>query len=220
MYHNEKELAQAIKASTIKRKEVFITTKLSSGTNYENTKRSIQSSLSALDLDYIDLLLIHSPYPQAKEMYRAMEEFYHQGAIKALGISNFDTQQYLEFIKTCKIIPAVNQLQVHVFFQRESLQQIMQKHGTIMQAWSPFAAGKNNFFTNETLLKIGKKYHKTPAQVGLRYLIERNVNVIPKSSKKERMSENLNLFDFTLSREDLSAIKKLDRNQSLFGWDM
>ncbi|TLD86173.1 aldo/keto reductase [Helicobacter sp. MIT 05-5294] len=222
MYNNERDLGAAINASLkngYQREELFITTKLSSGMGYKATKKSIAESLNKLKLDYVDLLLIHSPYAQSKEMYEAMEEAYAQGKIKALGISNFDTKAYLDFIKSCQIIPAVNQVQTHVFFQREALQETMAKHGTIMQAWSPFANGNNDFFKNPTLIQIGEKYGKTPAQVGLRYLVQRGINVIPKTSKKERMIENINIFDFKLDLQDLSAIKKLDTNKSLFGWD-
>ncbi|WP_233707786.1 aldo/keto reductase [Helicobacter aurati] len=220
MYRNEVYVGNAIKASGLRREDLFITTKLSSNMGYETTKKSIRSSLDSLQLDYIDLLLLHSPYSQAKDMYRAMEEFYTQGRIKALGISNFDTRVYLDFVKSVQIIPAVNQVQAHVFFQREVLQQTMQPYRTIVQAWSPFANGKKGFFSNQTLVAIGRKYNKTSAQVGLRYLIERGINVIPKSSKKERMIENLSIFDFALSAEDVAQIKKLDTNKSLFGWDV
>lgn len=222
MYGNERDLGVAINESLkngYKREEIFITTKLSSGMSYEATKKSIAESLNKLGLSFVDLLLIHSPYSQSKEMYKAMEEAYAQGKIKALGISNFDTKAYLDFIQSCQIIPAVNQVQAHVFFQREALQETMAKHGTIMQAWSPFAKGNNDFFKNPTLIKIGKKYGKTPAQVGLRYLVQRGIDVIPKTSKKERMIENISIFDFKLDLQDLSAIKKLDTNKSLFGWD-
>ncbi|WP_300733042.1 aldo/keto reductase [uncultured Helicobacter sp.] len=220
MYKNEAEIGNAIKKSGFKREEIFITTKLSSDMSYEATKKSIENSLKALKLDYVDLLLLHRAYPQARQMYKAMEEFYKEGKIKALGISNFDTKVYLDFVKSVKVIPAVNQVQVNVFFQREELQKAMQKHKTIMQAWSPFAKGEKDFFNNETLKNIGKKYNKSVAQVGLRYLIERGINVIPKSSKKERMAENLNIFDFSLSSADMAAIKTLDTNKSIFGWDV
>lgn len=219
MYGNEKEVGNAIKKSGLKREDIFITTKLSSGTSYEATKKSIESSLKNLSVDYIDLLLIHNPYAEAKDMYKAMEEFYAQSKLKAIGISNFNSKVYLDFIKSCKVIPAMNQVQAHVFYQRGDLQKTMAKHGTIMQAWSPFANGKNDFFKNPTLLEVGKNYGKTSAQVGLRYLVQKGINVIPKTSKIERMKENLNIFDFSLSKSDLAKIAKLDTGKSLFEWD-
>lgn len=223
MYENESDIGVALQSamkSGFKREDLFITTKLSSDLSYKETKQSIESSLKALQLEYVDLLLLHRNYPRAKDMYKAMEEFYKDGKIKALGISNFDTKAFLDFTKAVKIKPSINQVQVHCFFQREALQEAMKAQGCIMQAWSPFAQGKNGFFSNEVLTKIGKKYGKTNAQVGLRYLIERNINVIPKTSKKSRMQENINVFDFSLDAEDMKAIKGLDTGKSLFGWDV
>lgn len=218
MYRNEKELGDAIKSSDIKRDEFFITTKLSRNTNYEATKASIDQSLKALGLDYIDLLLIHEPYRDAKEMYKAMEEFYKQGILKAIGISNFNANSYSSFVKTCEVIPAVNQVEMHLFFQQRELQKVMKKYDTKLQAWSPFGAGKNGIFENQTLKAIAKNYNKTPAQIILRFLVEQDVIVIPKTSRINRMRENIDIFDFHLSQKDKETLQSFDTNKSLFGW--
>ena len=219
MYKNEKEVGNAIKKSGVPRKELFITTKICSPNNsYEGTKSAIEVSLKELQLDYIDLLLIHEPYEESKEMYSAMKEAYNNGIIKAIGVSNFNTKLYSEFIKKCGILPTVNQVEQHVFFQQNDLYDLMNLHGTHMQAWSPFAKGNNNFFENKVLLSIGEKYNKTAAQVGLRFLIEMGISVIPKSSHRDRMLENMNIFDFELSSEDIDKIKSLNEGKTLFGW--
>lgn len=218
MYRNEKELGDAIKSSEIKRDEFFITTKLSRNTNYEATKASIDQSLKALGLDYIDLLLIHEPYRDAKEMYKAMEEFYKQGILKAIGISNFNANSYNSFVKTCEVIPAVNQVEMHLFFQQKELQKVMKKYDTKLQAWSPFGAGKNEIFENQALKAIAKNYNKTPAQIILRFLVEQDVIVIPKTSRINRMRENIDIFDFHLSKKDKEILQSFDTNKSLFGW--
>lgn len=218
MYHNEVEVGIGVRNSGLKRSELFITTKLSGAMDYERAKRSIDESLAKLNLGYIDLLLIHWDTPHSRDMWRAMEEAYQQGKLKAIGVSNFNEALYSEFIKHCKIIPALNQLETHIFYQRQALQDLLTKHGTIMQAWSPFAQGKNGFFKNETLLRIAKKYQKTPAQVALRWLVQRGISVIPKTTKKERMIENINIFDFKLDSSDMSEIARLDTGKSSFGW--
>lgn len=219
MYQNEKEVGNAIRKSGIPRKEIFVTTKIyRPDTTYEKVKKAIDKSLQELQLDYIDLLLIHEPYSTSLEMYQAMAEAYQDGKIKAIGISNFNSSFYKKFIKKCGIIPAVNQVECHVFFRREELQETMKKHKTIMQAWSPLAAGKEGIFTNDILVKIGEKYHKTAAQISLRYLLQNEIVVIPKSSHKERMKENLDILNFKLEDDDMKRIRKLDKNKSLFDW--
>ena len=219
MYGNEKIVGKAIKKSKIPREELFITTKVyGPDRGYEKTKRAIEKSLENLGLDYIDLMLIHEPYKEALEMYKALEEAKKEGKIKSIGISNFNKKLYLEFIKQCKEIPQINQVEAHVFYSRKELQKILEKNGTVMEAWSPLAAGKNDIFNNETLNKIGKKYGKTAAQIALKYLLSRNIIIIPKSENIKRLKENIDLFDFELEKEDIKKIETLERKMSLFGW--
>ena len=219
MYGNEKIVGKAIKKSKIPREELFITTKVyGPDRGYEKTKRAIENSLENLGLDYIDLMLIHEPYKEALEMYKALEEAKKEGKIKSIGISNFNKKLYLEFIKQCKEIPQINQVEAHVFYSRKELQKILEKNGTVMEAWSPLAAGKNDIFNNETLNKIGKKYGKTAAQIALKYLLSRNIIIIPKSENIKRLKENIDLFDFELEKEDIKKIETLERKMSLFGW--
>ena len=219
MYKNEKEVGNAIKKSKIPREEIFITTKICSpNTTYNKTKEAINKSLKELQLEYIDLMLIHEPYGSSLEMYKAMEEAYKEGKIRAIGISNFNINEYNHFIKNCKIIPTINQVEAHIFFRKKDLQETMKRHKTIMEAWSPLAAGKEKIFENRILINIGKKYNKTPAQIALKYLVQNNIIIIPKTSNKERMKENIDILDFKLSDTDIAQISKLDKNKSLFGW--
>ena len=222
MYNNENDVGNAIKTALngkkIKREEMFITTKLSSDMSYDETLKSTEQSLKNLQIDYVDLLLIHKNYKRSKDMYKAMEKLQQEGVIKSLGISNFTPNDYNKFIKNCKIIPAVNQMETHIFFQQTALRKAMQTSGTKLEAWSPFANGKNDFFKNETLTKIAKKHKKSVAQVALRFLIEQDIVVIPKSSKVERMKENINIFDFALDDEDRQTLIGLDTNEPLFKW--
>lgn len=219
MYGNERLLGNAIKKSNVPREEFFITTKLYyTSKSYEFAKKGIEQSLHNLQLDYIDLMLIHEPYKESLEMYRALEEAYEEGKIKAIGISNFNEKLYLDFIKKCNVIPAINQVEAHVFFTRKDLQKVMLENGTLMEAWSPLCAGKHDIFNNEVLISIGKKYNKTAAQIALKYLLSRDIIIIPKSANKERLLENISLFDFELTNEDIEKIEILNENKSLFGW--
>ena len=219
MYKNEAEVGNALKLSGIPRNDLFITTKICRPNNsYAATKSAIETSLKELQLDYIDLLLIHEPYEESQEMYRAMKEAYNEGLIRAIGISNFNKKLYSEFIKDCGIIPAVNQIEQHVFFQQNELNELMTLKGTHSQAWSPFAKGKNDFFKNKVLASIGEKYNKAVPQIALRFLIQMNISVIPKSSNKNRMIENMKIFDFELTDDDMNKIKALDEGKTLFGW--
>lgn len=222
MYNNESDVGNAIKTALngkkIKREEMFITTKLSSDMSYDETLKSTEQSLKNLQIDYVDLLLIHKNYKRSKDMYKAMEKLQQEGVIKSLGISNFAPNDYNKFVKNCKIIPAVNQMETHIFFQQTALRKAMQVNGTKLEAWSPFANGQNDFFKNETLAKIAKKHKKSVAQVALRFLIEQDIVVIPKSSKVERMKENINIFDFALDDEDRQTLTGLDTNEPLFKW--
>ncbi len=214
-----KELGRALQESLVPREELFVTTKLyCPNTSYALAKRAIEMSLRTLGLEYIDLLLIHEPYAEAEDMYRAMEEAHGDGRVKAIGISNFNAARYADFVHACNVIPAVNQVEAHIFFQQTAMQSTMQRRGTCMQAWSPLAAGKNDFFGNSVLQSIGNAYGKSSAQVGLKFLVQRGFSVIPKSSQRERMQENMDIFDFQLSEEDMRRIVALDQGKTLFGW--
>ncbi|WP_455949164.1 aldo/keto reductase [Helicobacter pullorum] len=222
MYGNQKEVGaairEAIRSRGIKREEFFITTKLSSDMDFESAKKSIESSLKALDIGYIDLLLIHAPYTQAKEMYKAMELAYKEGIIKALGISSFTPKVYLEFIKTCEIMPAINQCETHIYYQQRALLEAMKPYGTILESWSPFIAGKSGFFDNPTLTQIASAYNKSVAQIALRFLVQQGIIAIPKASKLKHMQENINVFDFSLSAANMESIRALDKNKTQFSW--
>lgn len=216
-YFNEEGVGNAISKSDIPRNELFITTKVwISNAGYEKAKASIDESLRKLQSDYVDLLLIHQPFGDYYGTYRAMEEAYKAGKARAIGVSNFYPDRLVDLAECCEIKPAVNQVETHVFNQQIEPQRIMEEYGTRVMSWGPFAEGKNNFFTNELLKTIGEKYGKSVAQVALRYLIQRDVIVIPKSTHKERMIENMDVFDFSLSEEDMQAITTLDQKKSLF----
>lgn len=216
-YFNEEGVGSAISKSGIPRNELFITTKVwISNAGYEKAKASIDESLRKLQSDYVDLLLIHQPFGDYYGTYRAMEEAYKAGKTRAVGVSNFYPDRFVDLAEFCEIKPAVNQVETHVFNQQIEPQRIMEEYGTRVMSWGPFAEGKNNFFTNELLKTIGEKYGKSVAQVALRYLIQRDVILIPKSTHEERMIENMEVFDFSLSEEDMQAIVTLDEKKSLF----
>lgn len=219
MYNNEKEVGKGILDSEIDRSELFITTKIYRISNsYEKAKVAIEESLNNLQLDYIDLVLLHEPYSQGPQMYRALKEAYMDGKIKAIGISNYDEKWYQEFIKNCKIIPAVNQVENHIYYQKWKLQEILNENGTVMQAWSPLAQGNIKPSDQEVLKNIGNKYNKTSAQIALRFLVQRGISVIPKTKHETRIIENMNIFDFCLSDDDIKQIRSLDQNDTLFPW--
>ncbi len=217
VYGNEEAVGNAIKKSGVDRKEFFVTTKVwISNSGYEKAKASIEESLKKLQTDYIDLLLIHQPFGDYYGTYRAMEEYYKAGKLRAIGVSNFYPDRFVDIVNFVEIKPMVNQVETHVFNQQIIPQEIMKEYGTQIESWGPFAEGKNNLFTNETLVEIGKKYDKTAAQVALRYLIQRDIVVIPKTVKKDRMIQNFSVFDFELSEDDMKEILKLDKKESLF----
>lgn len=219
MYDNEEIVGKAIKESKVPREEFFLTTKLDRTFNsYEKAKQGIQNALTTLHVDYIDLLLLHEPYPQVEQMYQALIEAYEEGSIRAIGISNFNEERYLKFIKQCSILPMVNQVESHVYYPQLELKDTLKKHGTFMQSWGSFTEGQRDIFREERLIEIGRKYQKSAGQVALRYLVQNGIGVIPKSSHIERMEENFNIFDFELDKEDLSLIKQLDEKHSLFNW--
>lgn len=216
-YFNEEEVGSAIKKSGIPREEIFITTKVwIDNFGYENTKRSIDESLKKLQTDYIDLVLLHQPFYDIYGAWRALEELYGAGKIRAIGISNFYADRMVEFSAFNRIKPMVNQMETHIFNQQKELKKWADKYDVRLEAWGPFGEGRKGTFENPVLIKIGEKYGKTAAQVMLRWNIQRGVIVIPKSTHKERMEENFNVFDFVLSDEDMAEISALDKNESSF----
>jgi len=216
-YMNEEAVGKAIKNSGIKREELFITTKLwIQSKGYEGTKKAFENSLTRLQLDYLDLYLMHQPYGDVYGEWRAMQDLYKEGKVRAIGVSNFHPDRLIDLIIHNEIIPAVNQIETHPFHQQIETQNFLKENNIQIESWGPFAEGKNNIFHNELLLSIGKKYNKSIAQVILRWLTQREVVAIPKSVRKERMEENFNIFDFKLSEDDMNQIKKLDSKASLF----
>ena len=216
-YFNEEGVGDAISTCGVPRSELFLTTKIwISNGGYEKAKASIDESLRKLKTDYVDLMLIHQPFNDYYGSYRAMEEAYKAGKIRAIGVSNFMPDRFIDIAGFVEVAPAVNQIEVHVFQQQKIAGDILKKYGTQLMAWSPLAQGKNNLFGNETLVKIGEKYGKTAAQVNLRFLIQSGVVVIPKSTHKERMEENFDLFDFCLTEDEMDTLKTLDLGKSQF----
>jgi diketogulonate reductase-like aldo/keto reductase len=216
-YMNEEAVGKGIKNSGIKREDLFITTKLWIQTNgYEDTKKAFERSMDRLQLDYLDLFLIHQPFGDVYGEWRAMQELYKQGKIKAIGVSNFQPDRLIDLIIHNEIVPAVNQIETHPFHQQIETQKFLQEQNVQIESWGPFAEGKNDLFHNELLASIGKKYNKSIAQVVIRWLTQRGVVAIPKTVRKERMEENFNIFDFELSVEDMEAIKTLDSKKSAF----
>lgn len=216
-YFNEEGVGRAVKKSGIPRSELFLTTKVwISNAGEKKAAASIDESLKKLDTDYIDLLLIHQPFGDYYGTYRAMEQAVKAGKVRAIGVSNFYPDRLIDLYNFCEIKPAVNQVETHVFFQQKKAHEVMKKLGVQHESWGPFAEGKNGLFTNPVLKEIAAQKGKSVAQVALRYLMQSDVVVIPKSVKKERMAENLAVFDFTLSDADMAAISALDTNASLF----
>ena len=216
-YYNEEEVGLAVKKSGIKREDIFITSKIwISNEGYEKAKRSIDESLRRLNLDYIDLLLIHQPFGDYYGTYRAMEEAYKNKKLRAIGVSNFYPDRLIDICKFVDIRPMVNQIETHVFNQQREAHEIMNKYNIVHESWGPFAEGRKNFFDNKILMDIGKKYNKTVGQVALRFLFENDIVVIPKSVHKDRMQENFDIFDFELEKDDLEIIKNMDERESAF----
>lgn len=216
-YMNETAVGNAIKNSGVARKDLFITTKLwVQDTGYEKTKLAFEKSLHKLQLDYLDLYLIHQPYGDVHGSWRAMVDLHKAGKVKAIGVSNFHPDRVMDLIMFNEVVPAVNQVETHPFNQQNETQKFLSENKVQIESWGPFAEGRNNLFQNEILLSIAKKYGKSIAQVVLRWLTQRGVVAIPKSVKKERIAENFNIFDFELSAEDMEAIKALDTKSSSF----
>lgn len=216
-YGNEESVGNAIKVSGVPRNELFVTTKLwIVDTGYEKTKAAFARSIKRLQLDYLDLYLIHQPYGDVYGSWRAMEELYREGRIRAIGISNFHPDRVMDFLMHHEIPPAVNQIETHPFHQQVETQKFLKENNIQIESWGPFAEGKNNIFHNEVLSSIAANHGKTVAQVILRWLTQRDVVVIPKSVRKERMAENFDIFGFDLDTSDMDAIAALDTGQSLF----
>lgn len=216
-YHNEEAVGAAIKKSGVAREELFITSKLwVSDASYERAKKGIETSLNKLGLDYIDLYLLHQPYGDVIGAWKALEEAYHAGKVRAIGVSNFYADQLKNLILTCDVRPVINQIEVNPWYQQKQEIKLNQAEDVRVEAWAPFAEGKHNIFQNEVLAEIGQKYGKANGQVILRWLMQRGIVVIPKSVHKNRMEENFDVFDFELSDEDMQTIAKLDKNESQF----
>lgn len=216
-YHNEEGVGAAVAKSDIDRKDLFLVSKVwISNYGYEKARKSIDESLRKLGTDYIDLMLLHQPFCDRYDAYRALEDAYKEGKLRAIGVSNFYPDHFIDLASNVEIVPMVNQVETHVFDQQIEPQKIMREFGTHTMSWGPLAEGRNNFFTNPVLEKIGKKYGKSVAQVALRWLTQRDIIIIPKSVHIERMEQNFDIFDFTLSEEDMAEIAKLDTGKSLF----
>jgi diketogulonate reductase-like aldo/keto reductase len=216
-YQNEEAVGRGIKQSGVARENLFITTKLWIQSNgYEGTTKAFKNSLKRLQLDYIDLYLIHQPFGDVYGEWRAMEELYQQGKIRAIGVSNFHPDRIMDLMIHNKITPAVNQIEVNPFQQQIETQKFFEENSVMVEAWAPFAEGRNNMFQNELLLSIAAKHNKSVAQVILRWLVQRGIIALTKTTRKERMIENISVFDFELSTEDLAAITTLDTKTSSF----
>ena len=216
-YHNEEGVGNAVRRSGIDRRDIFLVSKVwISNYDYERAKASINESLRRLQTDYIDLMLLHQPFCDRYGAYRALEEAYKEGKLRAIGVSNFYPDHFIDLASNVEIVPAVNQVETHVFNQQREPQRIMEEFDTRIMSWGPLAEGRNGFFTNPLLAEIGARYGKSVPQVALRWLIQRGVIIIPKSSHIERMRQNIDIFDFTLSDEEMAVIATLDTGRSLF----
>lgn len=218
IYGNEAGVGRAIKASGIPREEIFVTTKLwiQRENGYENTKKALENSLTRLGLDYVDLYLMHQPFGDVHEQWRAMEDLYKAGKARAIGVSNFHMDRLMDLITCHEIVPAVNQIETHPFYQRDAEIAFHKELGVVQQAWAPLAEGKFDIFHNPVLSEIAVKHGKSVAQVVLRWLNQRGIAIIPKSVKVERMRENRDILDFTLDAQDLAAIAMLNRDEIIF----
>lgn len=216
VYNNEESVGRAIKKSNIRREEIFVTTKfLPADKGYEKTKQAFEVSLKKIKLDYIDLYLIHLPQGDVNSSWKAMEDLYKEGKVRAIGVSNFNMDQIQDLLKRHTIIPAVNQVETHPFSQKAEMQTALKSLDIQLESWAPFAQGKNNLFKNELLKEISDKYNKSISQIVLRWLIQREVVCIPKSTNAERINANFDVFDFELTADDMTAIKSLDKGRGL-----
>lgn len=216
-YMNEVAVGKAIRRSGVPREEIFVTTKLwLQDAGYEKAQKAFEKSLKRLALDYLDLYLIHQPYGDVYGSWRAMEELHKMGKIRAIGVSNFQPDRLVDLIMHNEIVPTLNQVETNPFYQQVECARIMREYNVQIQSWAPFAEGKNNLFSNEVLVAIAQKYNKSVAQIVLRWLIQRDVVVIPKSVRKERIAENFNVFSFEIAQEDMDTIATLDTEKSCF----
>lgn len=219
MYYNEKGVGDAVRACGVPREELFITTKIcDSCYTREETLRTVDHSMKQLGLDYVDLMLIHWPVGNPTVMWHTLEELYEQGVFKAIGVSNFYPNTFPKIVNDAKVMPVVNQCETHVLYQQRKMLEYLKPYNTALEAWSPLAEGKHGIFRNKSLLRIGEKYGKTSAQIALKFLIQNGIVIIPKTTHKERMIENINLFDFTLTDDDLQEIRLLDTGRNVTGW--
>ena len=219
MYYNEKGVGEAVRACGIPREELFVTTKIcDSCYTREDTIRSVVHSMKQLGLDYVDLMLIHWPVGNPTVMWHTLEKLYGQGMFKAIGVSNFYPNTFPKIVNDAKVIPVLNQCETHVLYQQRKMMEYLKPYHVTLEAWSPLAEGRNSIFKNKTLVRIGEKYGKTAAQIALKFLIQNGIVIIPKTTHKERMVENIDLFDFALSKEDLCAIRLLDTGRNVTGW--
>ena len=219
MYYNEKGVGDAVKASDIPREQLFITTKIcDSCYTREETLRSVDHSMKQIGLDYVDLMLIHWPVGNPTVMWQTLEELYEQEMFKAIGVSNFYPNTFPKIVNDAKVMPVLNQCEAHVLYQQRKMIEYLQPYNVALEAWSPLAEGRNSIFKNKTLIEVGEKYGKTPAQVALKFLVQNGIILIPKTTHTERMIENIDLFDFTLSEDDLREIRLLDTGRNVTGW--
>ena len=216
-YFNEEQVGSAIKKSGVPREDIFLTTKVwLEHYGYEQTKASVLESMRKLQTDYLDLVLLHQPFSDTYGAYRALEELYEEGKIRTVGISNFYVDRMVDFASFNRIKPMVNQVEINIYNQQKELRKWADKYGIQLEAWAPFGEGRRGIFNDPVIAEIASKYHKTAAQVMLRWNIQRGVVVIPKTTHIERMKENFDVFDFGLTNEDMSAISSLDKAESLF----
>ena len=219
MYYNEKGVGDAVRACGVPREELFITTKIcDSCYTREETLRSVSHSMKQLGLDYVDLMLIHWPVGNPTVMWHTLEELYEQGMFKAIGVSNFYPNTFPKIVNGAKVMPVVNQCETHVFYQQRKMLEYLKPYDVAFEAWSPLAEGRHGIFKNPILCGIGEQYGKTAAQIALKFLIQNDVVIIPKTTHKERMAENIDLFDFELTDDDLRAIRRLDTGRNVTGW--
>ncbi len=219
LYGNHEIVGKAIRDSGIPRNNIFITTKLDRQfASYTKAKAGIAQAQETLQSDIIDLMLIHEPYTESLEMYQALEEAYREGTLRAIGISNFNANLYQKLLNHCAITPAVNQVENHVYYMQTDLQKVMEPYGTVMQAWGPLTEGKRPIFTDPILQDIAKAHDRPVAQIALRYLVQNGIPVIPKSSHRTRMQQNIDIFSFSLSPDEMATISLRDEGQSLFNW--